>query len=739
MANLALLNTLKGFFSSGATPSQSDFEQLIDATADATIINTGVVDAAHLPSNLDLTQQGPSSVAAHAFIGDGAQLANLNANHIGSGTLNSERLPSLIDLTHFSEPSRLSVDAVHADNARYQEITTQIIKAELDSGEVLDALTLNQGQARMAVKQGNEYIQDDVANKNWVTGQVENLNSEISGDVSNVSNVVDTLSNHLISERERAVGVEASLEQTLQSEVSARQTADSEIEDKLTTQTLRIDTILDSAGADTNSFSEIVNLVNSIDAESDDSLVALNTSVNNNQHAIATVNASLVSIQDVSTNLQGSITHLDNKLIQEANRAQGIEVGLQGQINTEKARVDGFINDASGNSGSLQTLTEQVNVNQTDISNLQASTGDIGNAANDLGAHLSAEEHRAQTAENNLQTNIDGEYQRAITAENNLQLNLDNIFERANTVENNLQGSITGLTARADATEGTLQGHINTEVARAQAAENILQDNINNETSRAQQQEDSLQVNLNDQSLRLDGQQEKTESLNSIVRETHNGVVLGKEDNSLHINVVSNCTAQHNLWVDNAIFPSPGNTAFNGINFGNDIGGGTGDSAWIRHYGTLGESTVLEMGISNDADDHIAFMASGNVGVSTTEPLAKFHVNGNALANAWNTQSDARLKENIKPLQDPLTMLAAIHGVSFDWQDTKRKAEEGPQVGVIAQQVEAVLPQVVYEDTNGYKSVDYSKLVAPLIEAVKQLNSKVEVQQLQISNLLANS
>jgi len=46
---------------------------------------------------------------------------------------------------------------------------------------------------------------------------------------------------------------------------------------------------------------------------------------------------------------------------------------------------------------------------------------------------------------------------------------------------------------------------------------------------------------------------------------------------------------------------------------------------------------------------------------------------------------------------------------------------------------------VVYEDTNGYKSVDYSKLVAPLIEAVKQLNSKVEVQQLQINNLLGNT
>jgi hypothetical protein len=721
MANLELLNTLKGFFTSGATPSESDFEQLIDATANASIINSGVVDAAHLPSQLDLTQQPSSSVSAHAFMGDGAQLENLDANHISQGILNSERLPNHVDLTHPSEASSLRVDTLQTDSVHCQDITTLMIKNKLDNGEVIDVLTFNQGQVSVSVEQGDGFIQDGVATKGWVAGQVE----EVSGDVANVSSVVDGVSNQLTAESERAHGAEEAIESTLQSEVSARQLADNDLETKLTTQTQRIDTILDSAGADANSFSEIVNLVNSIDAESDDSLAALNTSVIQNQQAIATnqqavatVNASLTSTQETTNHLKDSITHLDNKLTQETARAQDIEGGLQNQIDTEKSRVDSFMNDASGNSGSLQTLGERVNLNQTAISNIQASTNDMGNTVNDLGAQLNAEEQRAQTAENNL------------------QLNMNNVFDRANAVENNLQGSITGLTARADAAEGALQGHINTEVARAQAAENLLQDNINNESGRAHQQEAALQKSLNHQSQRLDGQQARTDSLDNLVRSDNQNVVLGKADGSGPIYLNSNSTVLHNLWVNQAIVPSPGNGSSNGISFHNDIGGGLGDTAWIRHFVRAGESTTLEIGISNDADDHISLNAAGNVGVNTHEPLAKFHVNGDALAHAWNTQSDERLKENIQPLRDPLTLLNGINGVSFDWQDPKQRNDQGPQVGVVAQQVESVLPQLVTQDKNGFKSVDYSKLVVPLIEAVKQLNEKVEAQNLEIKSML---
>ena len=84
-----------------------------------------------------------------------------------------------------------------------------------------------------------------------------------------------------------------------------------------------------------------------------------------------------------------------------------------------------------------------------------------------------------------------------------------------------------------------------------------------------------------------------------------------------------------NTKVTGAIQPSAGNTETNGIMFPKDYAGGSGDAAWIRYYARSAESCTLEIGISNDADDHIALMPNaGNVGIGTTTPSAKLHVSG---------------------------------------------------------------------------------------------------------------
>lgn len=74
-----------------------------------------------------------------------------------------------------------------------------------------------------------------------------------------------------------------------------------------------------------------------------------------------------------------------------------------------------------------------------------------------------------------------------------------------------------------------------------------------------------------------------------------------------------------------------------------------------------------------------------------------------------------------------------LNGVTFEWlefDENKNKeihANEGTDVGVIAQEVEAILPDLVETRDNGYKAVKYDKLVAVLIEAVKELDTKVKV------------
>lgn len=106
----------------------------------------------------------------------------------------------------------------------------------------------------------------------------------------------------------------------------------------------------------------------------------------------------------------------------------------------------------------------------------------------------------------------------------------------------------------------------------------------------------------------------------------------------------------------------------------------------------------------------------GNVGIGTAVPQDRLDVNGYVRANGSRLTSDARLKENIESLENALDIVTQMRGVSYNWIDPSRG--EGHQIGVIAQEVEQVLPEVVHTDNQGYKSVEYAKLVAPLIEAV---------------------
>ena len=94
------------------------------------------------------------------------------------------------------------------------------------------------------------------------------------------------------------------------------------------------------------------------------------------------------------------------------------------------------------------------------------------------------------------------------------------------------------------------------------------------------------------------------------------------------------------------------------------------------------------------------------------------------------SNSDERLKENIYPIEDALSKVSEIEGVYFNW-----KNENKNQVGVIAQQVKKVFPEVVSEDNNSYLSVDYSKLVPLLIGAVNEQSSIIEGLEKRIAKL----
>lgn len=92
--------------------------------------------------------------------------------------------------------------------------------------------------------------------------------------------------------------------------------------------------------------------------------------------------------------------------------------------------------------------------------------------------------------------------------------------------------------------------------------------------------------------------------------------------------------------------------------------------------------------------------------------------------------SDTRLKTNIVPLTNTLNKLSQVRGVEFEWNDTAGPSQRGQRsIGVIAQEVEAVFPElVVNSEQEGYKAVEYAKFTSVLIEAVKELRSEKEAQ-----------
>ena len=123
-----------------------------------------------------------------------------------------------------------------------------------------------------------------------------------------------------------------------------------------------------------------------------------------------------------------------------------------------------------------------------------------------------------------------------------------------------------------------------------------------------------------------------------------------------------------------------------------------------------------------------------------TAPTGDLYINGNITGYAGNV-SDAGLKDNVATLEDALGKVKSLRGVSFDWKDEYLNSlgfSEKPQkhdIGLIAQEVKEVLPEVVVEKSDGLLTVKYEKLVSVLIESVKALSDKVDELQNRLDNL----
>ena len=105
---------------------------------------------------------------------------------------------------------------------------------------------------------------------------------------------------------------------------------------------------------------------------------------------------------------------------------------------------------------------------------------------------------------------------------------------------------------------------------------------------------------------------------------------------------------------------------------------------------------------------------------------------GNAtISGGLTLNSDERLKDNINTIPDALNLVQRITGVTYDWKQGLGKSEE-KQYGLIAQNVEAVIPELVKEDKKGIKSVNYQALIPVLINATQEQQKQIDEQKVLI-------
>lgn len=143
---------------------------------------------------------------------------------------------------------------------------------------------------------------------------------------------------------------------------------------------------------------------------------------------------------------------------------------------------------------------------------------------------------------------------------------------------------------------------------------------------------------------------------------------------------------------------------------------------YIRHNPTAGDPTSIT--------ELVRITSAGNVGIGTTSPGYKLHVNGSAAkpgGGSWTNSSDQKLKKNIEPLKGALKKLTGLRGVVFEWKQPEKQGNlTGKQIGLIAQEVEKIFPEWVGTDAEGYKDLTVRGFEALTVESFKEVKQELD-------------
>ena len=184
-------------------------------------------------------------------------------------------------------------------------------------------------------------------------------------------------------------------------------------------------------------------------------------------------------------------------------------------------------------------------------------------------------------------------------------------------------------------------------------------------------------------------------------------------------------TTDQNTFAGCNIVNGWGNSSNTGVGVGTTRSDGT--AFQVRTGITLSSGNATNSGTQRlvvNGDGGTKITKSLGVGANASTTTGRIDASNDIVAYS---SSDIRLKDNIKSIDKALDKVNKIQGIEFDWIEKEEvHGNSGHDVGVIAQEIEKVLPEVVDTRDNGYKAVKYEKLVPLLIEAIKDLSRQVD-------------
>ena len=148
------------------------------------------------------------------------------------------------------------------------------------------------------------------------------------------------------------------------------------------------------------------------------------------------------------------------------------------------------------------------------------------------------------------------------------------------------------------------------------------------------------------------------------------------------------------------------------------------DGNWVTL--SEGNNNVSVFDDTSTNATHYPLFSSATSGTISTNKVASTKLNfkpstGNLSATLFTSLSDVNKKENITRIDNALEITQQLEGVRFDWKDTHE-----PSLGLIAQEVEKVLPELVETSDDGTKSVSYGNIIGVLIEAIKEQQKQID-------------